>query len=161
MKKLAVGAIFAISLFRLGGRQGAREDRGCRANRAAGQDPLDETGVRDVVADRLAARALGDDRLERVRVCGGVDQHLAADREADPADPVGIDVRAALEVLDRGVEVAVADPAEDVRVAVARALAAAVEEEDAVAVLDRACARASAGRSVRGRRSRWRRSARG
>ena len=33
-------------------------------------------------------------------------------------------------------EVAVAGPAEDVRIALARALAAAVEEEDAVAVLD-------------------------
>ena len=48
-------------------------------------------------------------------------------------------------------QVAVADPAEDVRIAFARTFAAPVEEEDAVAVGRRACARASAGRSDLGK----------
>ena len=101
-----------------------------------GEEALDEPRVRDAVTHRLARRTLGHDRLERGVVRGGVNQHLAADRQPDPADPLRIDIRAATEIVDGGVEIAVADPAEDVRVAVARTLAAAVEEEDAVAVAD-------------------------
>ena len=65
-----------------------------------------------------------------------MDQHLAADREPDPADPLRVDVRAAAQIRGRRVEVAVADPAEDVRVTLARAFAATVEEQHAVAVAD-------------------------
>ena len=88
----------------------------------------------DQVADGAAAAALGDDRLQRVGLGRGLDHHLAADREADAADPLGVDVGAGLEEGDRGVDVALALPAEQVRVALALALAAAVEEQDAVAV---------------------------
>ena len=71
-------------------------------------------------------------RLRRLR--GRLDHHLAADREADAADPLRIDVRAALQERDRGVDVALALPAEEVGVALALALASTVEEQDAVAV---------------------------
>ena len=65
-----------------------------------------------------------------------MDQHLAADGEADPADPLGIDVGTAAEIRRGGVKISLAVPAEGVRIALARALAAAVEEQDAVAVAD-------------------------
>ena len=88
----------------------------------------------ELVANRAAARSLGDDRLQLRRLGGRLDHHLAADREADAADPLRIDVRAALQERDRGVDVALALPAEEVGVALALALTATVEEQDAVAV---------------------------
>ena len=91
-------------------------------------------GFAQLVADRAAARALGDDRPERRRLGCSLDHHLAADREADAADPIRIDVGPALQVRDGGVDVALALPAEQVRVALALALAATVEEQHAVAV---------------------------
>ncbi len=137
MKKTDRGAIWGTRLFRsAGGRllvktetasaESARDDR--RELLAAA------LGVREVVADGAPAAALADDRLERVRLGRRLDQHLPADREADPADALRVDLGAILEERDGRVQVALALPAEDVRVAVALALAAAVEEEDAVAV---------------------------
>ena len=63
-----------------------------------------------------------------------LDHHLAADRETDAADPPRIDVRTALQERDRRVDVPLALPAEEVGVALALALAATVEEQDAVAM---------------------------
>ena len=65
-----------------------------------------------------------------------MDHHLAADGEAEAADLLGVDVGAAAQVVGGGVEIPLAVPAEEVRVAFAGALAAPVEEEDAVAVAD-------------------------
>ena len=77
-------------------------------------------------SETIALRAVGLGRR--------LDHHLAADREADAADPLGIDVGATLQERDGRVDVSLALPAEGVGVALALALAAAVEEEDAVAV---------------------------
>ena len=93
---------------------------------------------REVLVELLAvharAGALGDDRREVVRLGRRLEHHLAADGEADAADAVRVDVGTLLQVGDRGLDVAVAAPAEGVRVPVAAALAAAVEEQHAVAV---------------------------
>ena len=70
-----------------------------------------------------------------VRLGRGLDHHLAADREADAADPLRVDVGAALQERDGGVDVPLALPAEQVRIALALALASAVEEQHAVAVV--------------------------
>ncbi len=51
-----------------------------------------------------------------------------------PADPAWLDVGPLPQEVDRGVDVLLAAPAEEVGVALARAFAAAVEEEHAVAV---------------------------
>ena len=88
----------------------------------------------DRVAVGAGAGALGDDGLELIGLGRGLEHQLAADRQADPADAVGVHVRALLEEADRRLDVAVAAPAEDVGLAVALALAAAVEHEHAVAV---------------------------
>ena len=64
----------------------------------------------------------------------GLQHQLAADGETDAADPSRFDVGPVLEELDRRVDVFLAAPAEDVAVALAGALTAAVEEQDAVAV---------------------------
>ena len=90
--------------------------------------------------------------LSAVRLGGGLDHHLASDREADAADPLGVDVGTAPEELHGGVEVALALPSPGVRVAVALAFAAPVEEEDAVAMAREQPALASAGPFVRERR---------
>ena len=74
--------------------------------------------------------------VEAVRLGGRLDHHLAAHREPDAPDPIRVDVGPAPEIVDGGVHVPLALPAEDVRVALALALAAAVEEEDAVPVAD-------------------------
>ena len=73
-------------------------------------------------------------------------QELAADGEAEAADAVGVDVGAGAQVVDAGEEVAVAGPADGV--ALAPALSAWVEQQDAVAVADQ---------HPRLRRSAWRR----
>ena len=78
--------------------------------------------------------AVGDDRGQLRAACSGLEHHLAADREADAGDALGIDVGPVLEEPDRRVDVAVPAPAPGVRLAVAAALAAAVEEQHAVAV---------------------------
>ena len=106
---------------------------------AAVATPLPSTscqssGVREDVAHGAAACALGDDRLERRRLGRLLDHHLAADREADAADALGVDVGTALQEGDRRVDVTLAVPPEGVGVALALALAATVEEQHAVAV---------------------------
>ena len=63
-----------------------------------------------------------------------MEHQLAADGQPEAADALRVDVRAALEEGDGGLDVLLALPAERVRVALALALAAAVEEEHAVAV---------------------------
>ena len=117
-------------------RQRAREDGDGQGVHAASEEGLERIPIGEPVACRLPARALGDDRLERVRVRGCVDEHLAADRESDSAKPLWVDIRAAAEIGRCRMEVAVAHPAEAVRIAFASALAAPVEEQDAVAVAD-------------------------
>src|SRR5262245_61707463 len=77
---------------------------------------------------------LRDDRLQLVVLRRLLDHHLAADGEPEPADPPVRDVGPCLQVVDRRRDVAVALPAEQVRVTFALALAAPVEEEHAVAV---------------------------
>ena len=56
----------------------------------------------------------------------GLDHQLAADGEADPADPLGVDVGPAAQEVDGRADVLLAAPAVRVRVAVAGALAAAI-----------------------------------
>ena len=84
--------------------------------------------------ERPRAGALGDHGGELVGLGGGLEHHLAADREADAADAVRLDVGPVLQVRDRGLDVRLAAPAPGVRLAVAVALAAAVEQQHAVAV---------------------------
>ena len=78
--------------------------------------------------------ALGHDRPERGGLRSRFDHHLAADGEADPADPVGVDIGPTLQEGNGRVDVSLALPAEEIRVALALALAATVEHQDAVAV---------------------------
>ena len=52
-----------------------------------------ELGVVEVLGERALPGALGDDRAQRARVRGGLEQQLAADREPEPADPGRVDVR--------------------------------------------------------------------
>jgi hypothetical protein len=87
---------------------------------------------------------LGDDRRQRLRVGGGLEQHLAADRQAEAADPPAVDVGAPLEEVDPGTNVLVEVPSEAVGVSLTAALAAPVVEQHAVAVRTsmRACLRA-------------------
>ena len=122
--------------FRLGG--GASSE-----NTAVAAVMLPQNGTASIPlhgARRLAhgsnPRALGDDRLERVRLGGGLEHQLAADREPDSADAIGIDVGPLAQERDRRLDVPVAVPADRVRIALAVALAAPVEQEHAVAVPD-------------------------
>ncbi len=102
----------------------------------APQERVQPVPVGASVANRLAARAFGDDYLERVRVRRSVDQHLAAtDRPMPPIRPGSTSVRLA-EVSRSGMQIALTGPPEEVGVAFARALTPAVEEQDAVAVAD-------------------------
>ena len=64
----------------------------------------------------------------------GLQQHLAADRQAEAADAAVAHVGAFAQVGDGGAQVRLAAPAAGVVVALARALAATVEQQDAVAV---------------------------
>ena len=90
--------------------------------------------VCDLVTDRPTARPLGDDRLEVGRLRRRLDHHLAADREPDAADFPGIYVGLALQECDGRADVPFALPPERVRVALALALTAAVEEQHPVSV---------------------------
>ena len=96
---------------------------------------------------RAHARSVGDDGGEPGRTCRRLEQHLAAHRQPDRPDPAGADVFARLQVVDRCVHVAISCPAELVRVTTL-ALAAAAEEEDAVAVADEHAGVLPAGRSA-------------
>ena len=121
------------------GEDGGREpqDRERRPEHVAGAL---QVGLADGVAG-----AFRHDRLEVGRLRGRLDQDLAADGEAEPADPVVVHVGAGLEVLGAGEQVAVARPADGV--AFARALAARVQEQDAVAVPDQHPGLGGAGRA--------------
>ena len=88
------------------------------------------------LADRPRAGALGHDRREVVGLGGRVEHQLAPDGEPEAADPPGVDIRPALQELDRGLDVLLALPAEPVRVAFALARAAPVEQQHPVAVPD-------------------------
>ena len=87
-----------------------------------------------VLGEGAPPGTLGHHGGELVGLGGGLDHHLAADGEADAADPLGVDVGPALEVVDRGLDVRVAAPAPGVGLALAATLAATVEEQHAVAV---------------------------
>jgi hypothetical protein len=67
---------------------------------------------------------------------GRFDHQLAAHGEAEAADAAGVDLLATAEIYDRGLDVALAAPAERVRGSLAGPFATAVEEKDAVAVFD-------------------------
>src|SRR5215211_1075881 len=67
-------------------------------------------------------------------MCCGMDQHLTSDREADGADLGRVDVRPRTEIRSSGVQVPLPSPAEGVRVALALPFAAAVEQENSIAV---------------------------
>ena len=96
MKNTERSPIFGTRLLRVGGRQVVGEERGRRGGDAHADDlePL-VLGCDERVPHRAAARALGDDRLERGRLGGRLDQHLAADRQPDGADALRIDVACA------------------------------------------------------------------
>jgi hypothetical protein len=91
---------------RRGGRAPTPRTRRCRLNRAARRQRVG--GAADEVLERvpLASSSRTDcplapfrrRRYEGVRVGGRVDEHLAADRESDCADPRRVDVRAAAEI---------------------------------------------------------------
>src|SRR3954454_24198504 len=138
MKNTGRGAIRLTRLFRFGGAAWLEKSNRSRGDHERSRDlaPLAGAGPDEVLAKRAGAGAVGDDRPETVGFGGGLEERLAADGEADAADPVAVHVGTPLEEGDGGVEVFVRCPAEGVRVAVAFPLAAAVEEQDAVAVAD-------------------------
>ena len=132
-------------------------DRVQQLARSARRSP--SISISSTLSLKARAPAPSDTTALQVVVLGGrLEHHLAADRQADPADAVGVDVGARLEVVDRRLHVAVAAPAEGVWLAVALALAAAVEDEHAVAVASEHRLPASAAPCGRGTRSRPRRS---
>jgi hypothetical protein len=88
------------------------------------------------LGQRANPGALGRDRLEAGRGGGSLDHQFTADRQPEPADASAADVRAALQIGDRGLKVARTAPAAGIRVALALALAARVEQQYAVAVTD-------------------------
>jgi hypothetical protein len=63
-----------------------------------------------------------------------MEHQLASDGQPEAADPLRVHVGPALEEGDRGLDVLLAFPAEPVRVALAFARSAAVEQQDAIAV---------------------------
>src|SRR4029077_6646661 len=95
---------------------------------------LPAASVHDVVPDRTAARAFGDDCLELIGLRCRLDQHLAAHGEPDATDPLGIDVLLPLQERNRRMDVPLALPAESVGVSLALALAAAIEQQNAISV---------------------------
>ena len=135
MKKLAVGAIFATSLFRLGG--GAVLVKSAVAAVIPEPDRIPSTRPAFAMSSRIDwPLAPSETTALKASECAAAWISISPPTENPiAADPVGVDVGATLEIGGRSVQVAVAAPAEDVRVALARALSAAVEEEDAVAVL--------------------------
>ncbi len=139
MSSTGRGAIRGIEISEAVGRRavGEHRDRG-GLREHAGDPALDAADLRvvEVLGERALPGALGDDGAQRLRVRGGLEQQLAADGEAEAADARRIDVRAGGAGRRGGAQVAFARPAEGVVVALARALAAAVEQEHAVAVAD-------------------------
>ena len=92
--------------------------------------------VHELLAEGARAGALRDDRGQPRVLGGSLEHELAADGEAETPDACRVDVRPALEEVERGLDVPRATPAQAVAVAVAVALATTVEEQDPVAVLD-------------------------
>lgn len=74
----------------------------------------------------------GDDGLEGVGLCGCLQHQFTAEGQAEAADALRIDVGAAAEIVEGGLDVAIAAPA--VRVTLALADAAGVEDQHAVPV---------------------------
>ena len=70
------------------------------------------SGSRDRPAPSGCSRPRTTIAFRARRLRRGLDHHLAADREADATDASRVDVRPALQVRDRGVDVALALPAE-------------------------------------------------
>ena len=139
MKKTGVGEIRALRSLRLGGGRPSENRLVSGSQRGIGRqsEPLVAGADCHVeeLPDRALARAFGDDGVEPVGPCGGLEHHLAADREADTSDSTRLDVGSPLEEAHGRVDVSIPAPAERVRVALALAFPAPVEEENAVAVL--------------------------
>ena len=128
MKKTARGEIVRDGILERRRWRGAAEHGDGRCLNGLGGYRRDAAeAVEELFAERADAGAFGDDRLEVVVLCGGLEQHFAADREADAADPAFVDVGAVAEPGDRGVDVLGLAPAEHVRGAVAAVVAAGVE----------------------------------
>lgn len=65
--------------------------------------------------------SVGDHGLEGVGLCGGLQHQFTAQGEAEAADALRIDVRAAAEIVEGGLDVALAAPAVRVTLALADA----------------------------------------
>ena len=117
-------------------RRVVREERDPRAERGirGHVGPLAVSRDVEVFADRTFACALGYNSFESASSRGGFEHHLAADGEADAADPISLDIRAALQEADGGLDVLVPCPAPGIGVAFALAFATAVEQQNAVTV---------------------------
>ena len=89
-----------------------------------------------------ARRALGDHGTQPAVVRRGLQQQLAADRQSEAADPVRVDIGPPAEEVERGAQVALAIPSEEV--------------ELALAAPDRGAARRSRGGRAGGRTARCR-----
>ena len=70
--------------------------------------------------------------MDGVRLCGGAEQHLPTDGEAQGAHPVGVDLGSLLEVGGACQQVFIAGPSHGV--AVAAALSAGIEQQHPVPV---------------------------
>ena len=81
------------------------------------------------LADAFAG-AFGDDGPDALGLCGGPQQHLAADGEAHGAHPVGVHLGTLPEVGDAGQDIHVAGPSHGV--ALAAALSTGIEQQNAV-----------------------------
>ncbi len=88
------------------------------------------------LAHRALARALGHDRFEARVGGGGLDELLAANREAQPAEATFVHVGLPLQEVEAGAHVRDRPPPVGVGVALAVAVPAWVEQQHTVAVLD-------------------------
>ena len=86
----------------------------------------------DVGFAHALAGPFRDDGPDGLRLCGGAQQHLAADGEPHGADPVGVDVGSFPQVGDARQHILVAGPSHGV--ALAPALAAGIEQQHPVPV---------------------------
>jgi hypothetical protein len=95
-------------------------------------------GLPGTLSSSLPERAVApsDTTCLHVVAAGGrLQECLPADGQADPADPIRLDVAPAFQEVNGGAQVLLAPvPGIGVRIAIALALAAAVEDEDSVAV---------------------------
>ena len=92
-----------------------REDRRGSGHHGAHRPPDQPSRGRDAVLllevlSEPDAGALGHDRLQTVRLRRGLDHDLAADREAEAADPLRVDVGTSAEEVDGGEEIAISGP---------------------------------------------------